>query len=313
MDSVVISKRVVGAYGFLCFLIFLLIVLGGAVRTMNAGLACPDWPLCFGDIIPDYHPQVYLEFMHRALAGVVALLFVGLNIKVLVSFRPKRLLKILCWASFIILLIQIVLGGLTVLMQLHPKVVALHLTLGLSLFSCGLWIFMSLQSSLQSSSESPSPKEVIGAVGVYKTFKRWTWSLFFVVCGQIILGGLVASHYAALVCMDFPFCHGELIPTFSGIIGLQVIHRLGAYVTFLMVLLYFFYSRQSCNRSVKRLGTEVLCLTALQVALGISNIFLMTPPLLSVCHLGVATLILWRVLKLVHIGSLASPSVTTET
>ena len=60
-------------YAALCTEIFILIALGGGVRAMDAGLACPDWPLCFGDYIPDYHPQDFLEFIHRALAGLVGI------------------------------------------------------------------------------------------------------------------------------------------------------------------------------------------------------------------------------------------------
>ncbi|MBE8222287.1 MAG: hypothetical protein HAW60_06120, partial [Bdellovibrionales bacterium] len=104
----------------------------------------------------------------------------------------------------------------------------------------------------------------------------------FVVGVQIILGGLVASHYAALVCTDFPLCQGQFIPTFSGIIGLQVIHRLGAYVTVLMILFFIFKARQIIK---SQFITYIVLFIFLQFGLGVANVLLYTPPLLAVLHL----------------------------
>ena len=113
------------AFGFLVGAVFVLIALGGAVRTMKAGLACPDWPLCFGRFIPDYHPQVYFEFIHRVVAGSVAILAVGL---MLVLFRSKASsrLKVMGAVALMLLAAQIVFGGLTVILLLKANVVATH-------------------------------------------------------------------------------------------------------------------------------------------------------------------------------------------
>ena len=83
------------AFKWLVVATFALIALGGSVRVMNAGLACPDWPLCFGDVIPDYHPQVYFEFIHRVLAGLVSIVFAGLMYLLLFrSTAPSRLKRL---------------------------------------------------------------------------------------------------------------------------------------------------------------------------------------------------------------------------
>ena len=59
--------------GFLIFLTFDLMLLGASVRALDAGLACPDWPMCFGHAIPHYELKVYLEFIHRCVAGFVSI------------------------------------------------------------------------------------------------------------------------------------------------------------------------------------------------------------------------------------------------
>lgn len=277
-------------YKYLCVTIVALIALGGSVRAMNAGLACPDWPLCFGDIIPDYHPQVYFEFLHRVLAGLVALVVVALNGIILKSKAISKTTKALCWLSFVILATQIVLGGLTVLWDLHAKIVTLHLALGTGLYGCMQWIYFAIRRETGATE----------AVEVSKGLGFWLRLTLLVVYGQILLGGLVASHYAALVCTEFPLCHGKFIPTFEGIIGLQVIHRLGAYVTFGVVTAGFFWTRKHMSPVLAKYGRWLFLLVLVQMALGIANILLLTPPLITVLHLTVATLMLGVSLALNH-------------
>ena len=121
--------------------VFALIALGGFVRIMNAGLACPDWPLCFGDYIPDYHPQVYFEFIHRAMAGLVAISTAILALTLWLSSQPKKIKWIMAFAV-VLLLAQIIFGGLTVLWQLQAGVVATHLGMGTAFFATLLWIYL---------------------------------------------------------------------------------------------------------------------------------------------------------------------------
>jgi cytochrome c oxidase assembly protein subunit 15 len=269
----------VSAFGWLVAAVLGLIALGGSVRIMNAGLACPDWPLCFGDVIPDYHPQVYFEFMHRVVAGLVAIAAVSLQL-VLFRSRAPRSLKWLAAGTLLLLASQIIMGGLTVLLQLHSKVVAAHLGMGTGFFALLVWQYLSLRGS----DWKPAPALISPSA------KRWSIFLAASVYGQIILGGLVASHFASLVCTDFPTCHGEWFPTFSGIIGLHVIHRLGAYSIFGLALvnLIWMWRKQPVNKT----SLWIFGLVCAQVAIGIANVLLFTPPLIAVAHLAVATTIL---------------------
>ena len=226
-------------------LVAILIALGAATRAMNAGLACPSWPLCFGKIIPDYHPQVYFEFIHRTVAGLIGILTLIFSIKLLRSKESMRL-KVLIGFSLILLLCQIALGALTVTELLKYQIVTLHLIFGISFWSVLMWILFSL-STRNNNFIEPVPLR----------FSALIVLLFMVIYIQIILGGLVSSNYAGLACPDFPLCQGQWIPTFDGLIGYQVIHRLGAYVTFLFVLLLFIRTILNQNkrwrsRSIKK-------------------------------------------------------------
>lgn len=274
-------------YRWLCITTFELIVLGGAVRALDAGLACPDWPLCFGDYIPDFHPQVYLEFIHRVLAGGIGLGVLYLNGRLLFDKQIHRHTKALAGLSFLLLGIQILLGGLTVLWQLQSKVVTAHLGLGTALFANLLWIYFSLQ---------PQGKHVSS---ISRGLVAFVSGVAILIYGQILLGGTVASHYAALVCTDFPLCHGQWIPTLRGIIGIHVIHRLGAYIVFAAVMgLWFVSFRLRLQGEMRQRARQLAGLVLVQMTLGILNVVYYNPPLVTVLHLATATLMLAAVLRL---------------
>ena len=276
------SQNFIKVYKYLVVGTFALIALGGSVRVMNAGLACPDWPLCFGEVIPDYHPEVYFEFLHRALAGFIGLVTVVLHTMILRNKNVNGWLKVIASGSLVLLAAQVIMGGLTVLLQLQGEVVTTHLALGTSYFASLLWIYLSLRDGDR-----------------LKTFKLPQWMPRYAkltalcVFAQILLGGFVASHYAALVCVDFPTCHGKIIPTLYGIIGLQVVHRLGAYLlTIIVVSFSVLVLRNTEDNYLRNKAWLLIAMIFVQVALGISNILLMTPPVIAVAHLAVGVALL---------------------
>ncbi len=127
------------------------------------------------------------------------------------------------------------------------------------------------------------------------------WFTGLAIFGQIILGGLVASHYAATVCTDFPTCNGAWFPTFSGVIGLHIIHRLGAYALFAIALAnLFFMVKKSGSLRLRKLGIGNFAMVLTQVGIGIANVLLHTPPLIAVLHLAMATAILSLAVRQIH-------------
>ena len=92
-----------------------LMVLGAVVRAKGAGLACPDWPLCFGQAVPAFNVQIALEWSHRVLAASVSAGLVGLGFLSLRTPEHRALVARPLAVAGALLAAQVVLGGLTVL------------------------------------------------------------------------------------------------------------------------------------------------------------------------------------------------------
>ncbi|MCM2282210.1 MAG: heme A synthase [Bdellovibrionaceae bacterium] len=286
-----------------------LMALGAGVRAMNAGLSCPDWPLCFGQVIPDFHVGVWFEFVHRAYAGLVALVFFGCLGYLLFKPQIPRLVKRIGVIALAVLLLQIIMGGLTVLKLLKVSVVTSHLMLATTFAACLFLIGSMLNPNGVRRGSQPAPD--------------WfrTLALIFPVAtfGQIWLGGLVASSYAGAVCVDFPLCNGQWVPTLHGAIGLQVMHRFGAYTLFLFAFAIFgmvhAHRRSSWMTSqVSHISRALLFVVLAQVGVGIANLLMYIPPGMTVLHQSVAIVILLTGIRFAYIANriAASAEVTAE-
>lgn len=273
-------------FALLVFLTFDLMLLGAGVRALDAGLTCPDWPLCFGQAVPEFHLGVYMEFLHRTIAGIVAIIFMVLFVYSLMkaSLRNTRWLM---WVALFFLFAQIIMGGLTVLKLLAPGIVTLHLALAAS-FLIALKL---IQNQVQPSppAQAPNTYNILAPLGLV------------LVCVQILLGGWVASNYAGTACFDFPTCNGEWFPTFIGPIGAQVVHRLGAYVLVAYFIFFFIVSVRAAAQdqldvSIKRISAKMFMIVLSQTAVGIANVLWKVPAWLTIVHLGLALYLMLLIL-----------------
>ena len=117
------------------FITYFLIAIGGTVLATGSGLSCPDWPFCNGQAYYSGTYHTFLEQFHRFTAASVSILVVLLLIGVIVWARKDRVLLTLAIAAPILLAIQIVLGGLTVLWKLPPQIITAHLATALAIFA----------------------------------------------------------------------------------------------------------------------------------------------------------------------------------
>jgi cytochrome c oxidase assembly protein subunit 15 len=285
----------------LSILTFMLIVLGATVRSMGAGLACPDWPLCHGQLIPPMDPEIFIEWFHRLVAALVSTLFLGLAIWVVAikELRQKFLGFVL--VSVALLITQIVLGALTVMKLLAFETVTMHLGTGtLFLTSLALITIMAFKEagSFPALAVQPGIIRPLAFVAMLATY------------GQILLGGLVSTKYAALACPDFPTCHGMLFPPMEGAVATHMIHRYGAYTLALLITALMIVARKSPDAFVRRGTMLAFGLVAVQVCLGIANVLFQVPVPLSASHLGVAELILMTLL-VVNLGMLGERKIAS--
>lgn len=251
-----------------------LLVFGSTVRVHGAGLACPDWPLCFGEVVPAFDVKVYLEFGHRVVAGVVSLWFVAQSwiLWKRGMLTASRLLRILVPAAAVVLAAQVVLGGLTVLELLAEWTVASHLVTGNTFAALLLLTALALRDRA-----AETPAAVGGASRALATL------LLVLVPSQLVLGGLVAGSNAGLVCGTWPSCNGAgWFPTFSGLVGLQVTHRLVAYTLLGVALANV--AVQWRRPALRTPAIALLGLVLLQAIIGITNVLMQLPVEITLAH-----------------------------
>ena len=278
------STRALLTFGFagLALLTLGLIVVGALVRAYDAGLACPDWPLCRGALVPAFDFEVAFEWGHRVFAAAISIGLVGLT--GLAWRNPtywRELRTRLAW-TWVVLATQIVFGGLTVLLLLAPWTVSVHLVLGNAFFVVLLWTALDLR---ESSATKPARTSLRHAVP--SLLALVTLCLFF----QIVLGGWVSSHYAGLACPNFPTCDGQsFVPTWEGLIGIHLLHRLNGFV-----LLGGFLLLAAATRGSGRFGSLAglgLGLVAVQIGVGIANVLLQLPVAVTGLHSALAAAII---------------------
>ena len=274
--------RLASRLGFATTLLtFALIVIGSVVRTTGSGLACPDWPLCQGRLIPPWQFNVMIEWTHRLVALLVSLCLVALAVLTFALPALRKRLAGLVILALSLLAIQVLLGALTVWKLLDPSVVSGHLGVALLVFAT----LLAYSRTAARAADAGSGTGAARAPGLMPAFALATVFTYL----QSLLGGMVSTHHAGLACPDWPTCFGAWFPSLQGLVGLQMAHRYGAYLLTAIVLGVAAFARVSPDARVRRAGSLALGLVVGQVVLGVSNVHLRTPVWLSAANLATAT------------------------
>jgi heme a synthase len=251
-------------------LCFVVVVLGAYVRLTAAGLGCPDWPGCYGHLTPSGAAQdaaqanyaarplepgkAWREMVHRYGAGTLALLIVTIAVLAVRARRDRAVSVPLALVLVATVIVQALLGMLTVTWQLTPLIVTAHLLLGLTTLGMLWWLALSLPvSSWGASSLGGAGRSLRGGAASIESARHLALLGLVALGLQIALGGWTSSNYAAIACPDFPTCqrawwpsadfrhafvlwHGAHVDYEGGLLSnaartaIHLTHRLGALV-----------------------------------------------------------------------------------
>ncbi len=295
---------------------YALIVVGGVVRISGSGLGCGDeWPRCHGSWIPPMTVATVIEYTHRLLAaGVVfvvgAVLVRALQARARRGFTgPGGLVRPALLAAGLLVL-QVVLGGVTVLMNLPGPVTMLHLGTAMALFATLLVAAVrggALGGSALAAEAATDPAVSGSARRVFGMALGGAALAYLVV----LMGALVANTQApvsgapsaaALACQGFPLCNGQVLPTGGGLVHIQWTHRLLAYLLFFHARgAAMVHSRRVPAGALRTAGFVAVAFVAAQVVVAGAMIGLRLPPSLRGLHLLVGAgvwgaLVVWTTL-----------------
>jgi cytochrome c oxidase assembly protein subunit 15 len=246
------------------------------VRAHGAGLACPDWPLCFGRVIPPFDLRVGFEWTHRLLAGGVGLGFAALAFGALRRPAARRRCARTVACAALLLVIQIALGALTVWHLLAAWTVTAHLVTGNAFAACLLGIALQLRRAA-----APAPP------GPARDARPWVVAFGACLALQLVLGGLVSSRYAGLACPEWPTCSaGVWFPSWEGVVGLHLLHRTNGYALGGVLL-----AAAVATRGAGRAGRALRIAAGLglaQIVVGVLNVRLALPVEVTGLHSALA-------------------------
>jgi|SRR5712691_3500975 len=244
---------------------YLLIVLGAVVRITGSGLGCGEhWPLCNGHLFPPLNDiGTVIEWSHRLVAGLVTILVVALAIPGLAPGVKKSKAP---YVALGLLVIQILLGAITVKLALPPWTVVLHLGTAMLLLATLLIITTWRPSS------PPDPLSALRRGGTAVLVP-----LAFV---TVLFGALTANLGAASACGGFPLCNGQVWTTAGPLAVVHWTHRLLAYSLTIVAAIWAARSRRTGP-------AVVLLMIVLQIIVGATMVLHGLPRALQAAHVAV--------------------------
>lgn len=260
---------------------YLQITLGTTVRVSQSGLGCPDWPLCHGHLYPILDLHSIIEFSHRALGTLTGILVIATVVSAWMLYRRTRTqVAWLATAALGAIALEGVLGGVVVFNDLASWLVLLHLGLALVILSL-------LAATALVAAPAGRPQVDTG-------FRRLAVAAAALTYAVALSGSSVVASKADQVCKSWPLCGGGLRPDFAGVDALNMLHRLLAAATGLVILFVVLCALRR-YRSVPGLtllaaGTGVLLLVQ-GFVLGPGVAITDDNPFFNGFHVAVATLV----------------------
>jgi cytochrome c oxidase assembly protein subunit 15 len=282
------------------------VVLGAWVRLTDAGLGCPDWPGCYGQVYPQTHhdfAKAWHEMIHRYFAGTLVLIITGLLVFAVWNRKQREQPFAAAVLLFIIVCLQGALGAFTVTKLLTPLIVTAHLLGGLTTLGILWWLSL-----------TPEVRELSAREAGLRSYALLGLAALLL---QISLGGWTSSNYAAAACPDLPTCQSSWWPHMDfrdafvlwrglGIdyeggvlanparIAIHVTHRIGAVVFgSILIIVGCLCAAAARSRRLTAAGSLLALAVVLQIGIGVAMVYFGFPlPLATLHNAGAALLVI---------------------
>ena len=257
---------------------YLLIILGAIVRITGSGLGCGEhWPLCNGKLLPPLDLPTMIEYGHRLAAAAVSALVTALAayawwLRKGAGSREQYTPDRTAYVALALLVVQVLLGAVTVKLSLPPWTVILHLGTAMLLLATLIVAAKLTPGASPGNTKTPIPPgSRPGLVGIAVLVLGFITVLF---------GALTANLGAASACLGFPLCNGQVVPVGNYLQHIHWVHRLLAYTLFGYVWWWALRVRT-------RGAWLVVALVTLQVAVAAAMVLLALPQPLQAAHVAV--------------------------
>lgn len=264
-----------------------LIFVGALVTSTGSGLAVPDWPLSFGQVFPPMVGGVLFEHGHRMVATFVGMLTVTLVV-LLSQCEPRAWVRCLAWGALLAVVLQGLLGGVTVLLRLPTAVSVTHACLAQAFFCLTVVLAVCTAPSWHTD-VAPWVEHTQPSLRRLATVA--TGAIYL----QLILGALMRHTGAGLAIPDFPLAFGRVWPPLdSPAVVLHFLHRLGAVVVTLGVGWTVVRVVRRCHTQQQLLSPALILATLLvaQLVLGAYTIWTQRAVLLMTAHVAIGAAVL---------------------
>lgn len=263
---------------------YILMVVGNLVTTTGSGMACPDWPLCYGTVIPPPEVSVWTEWMHRILGGVTGVFILGSAF--FIWKRASGAMKFFFKTTIALIGAAVLLGGAIIIIDAPMLDSFMRITVVSSHIVVSTVIFCTMIVALRSVSGAPA--ETSGGYDLY---------LFILVFAQVVLGIVVRYSHSSLACPDWPLCQGSVLPPdFSFEVLIHYTHRLVAYAVFGVTLWKLLEVRKAGGPVAGHAITFALVLAQASIGIGIVQTLMFLPLLVfhGVFGFGLVGWAAWR-------------------
>ena len=266
-----------------------LVVIGVIVRATDSGMGCPDWPLCYGQIIPPTTDsgdviayKAWLEWIHRAIAAMIGLIVLAVVALALRNLKDRRSLQGASIALLALVLFQAWLGRQTVLESNSGASVTAHLASAMAFVGLQVWVLArsgyaeTLGGIRRASGSVVAP--IVAAGAIY---------------ALLLFGSNVTGTDTGLLYPDWPLMGGTLFPPITELSTPMILHRYATAIVALILIsaLWIVRREKGSPARVRQLLTYAAAVFAVQCVIGAVQIFTKLAPWTQTLHVALATVI----------------------